>query len=72
MTTDALCFQGYAEWREALTKHCGVSLTPDYARKRIQALRDPKDPATRKFIDTYGEAHLQQVIRWFQQAEQEM
>lgn len=64
-------FQSYPEWREAITGRCKIDLTPDYARARISALRDPADPATQEFTAKYGEAYLQQVIQWFEQAERE-
>lgn len=66
---DSFYFQSYAEWRHALTVRCGIRLTPEYARERLAALRDPSVPTTQDFLKKYGEAYLQQVIRWFQQAE---
>lgn len=62
-------FQSYAEWRHALTQRCGINLTPDYARTRISALRNPSDQHTREFVAKYGEAYLQQIVRWFEEAE---
>ncbi|MGD1955774.1 MAG: hypothetical protein ACFBZ9_11180 [Sphingomonadales bacterium] len=67
--TSGFYFQSYQEWREALTVRCKIDLTPDYARSRIAALRDPSDKATQDFAATYGDAYLQQVIQWFEQAE---
>ncbi|TDF42426.1 hypothetical protein EYS14_06305 [Alteromonadaceae bacterium M269] len=64
-------FQNYTEWRHALTTRCKISLTPEYARLRISALNDSSDLTTRDFRAKYGEAYLQQVIAWFQQAERE-
>ncbi|MCC5844423.1 MAG: hypothetical protein JJU05_09245 [Verrucomicrobia bacterium] len=64
-------FRTYTEWRQALTERCGISLTSAYARGRIQALRDTKDPTTAEFTRKYGEAYLQQVIRWFEQSAKE-
>lgn len=64
-------FQSYSEWRHALTEQCRIELTPEYARSRVAALQNAKDPATREFTEKYGEAYLQQVIQWFEQAEQQ-
>ncbi len=61
-------FHTYAEWRQALTERCGISLTSAYARERLQALRDISDSTTAEFTRKYGEAYLQQVIRWFEQS----
>ena len=63
-------FQSYNEWRLALTERCKIKLTQDYARTRISALQDSSDPHTQEFAAKYGEAYLQQVIQWFEQAEQ--
>jgi len=73
MATDTsdFYFKSYGEWREALTERCNIKLTPDYARSRISALRDTGDRSTREFTAKYGEAYLQQVIQWFEQAERE-
>lgn len=66
---DDFYFQTYNEWRQALTERCGIKLTPEYARDRIKALQDPNNRTTFEFKQTYGEAYLNQVIRWFEQAE---
>ncbi len=67
-TTD-FYFKNFAEWRQALTERCKINLTPEYARSRITALQDPQDKSTQEFKSLYGEAYLQQVIQWFEQAE---
>lgn len=64
-------FHTFSEWREALTVRCGIRLTPEYARERIAALRNPADRSTAEFVKCYGEAYLRQVIAWFEQAARE-
>lgn len=64
-------FKDYAEWRHALTERCNIALTPDYARERITALNDAKNRTTQEFKTKYGDAYLQQVIQWFEQAASE-
>ncbi len=64
-------FQSYTEWRHALTARCRINLTPEYARTRLKALRNPSDPLTRDFTAKYGNAYLEQVIQWFEQAEKD-
>jgi len=61
----------YEDWKHCITVLCGIPLTPDYITERITALNDPKNYHTKKFIDTWGESHLQLVIGWFEQARQE-
>ena len=69
--TSDFYFKNYSEWRLALTERCNINLTPEYARSRITALKDTKDKSTKDFTSKYGEAYLHQVIKWFEQAEQD-
>ena len=62
-------FQSYAQWRQAITQRCNIDLTPEYTSGRIAALRDANDPRTQEFTAKYGDAYLQQVIQWFEQAQ---
>ncbi len=62
-------YQNYHEWRHALTELGGIPLTSEFARERIEALQNPGDPYTVEFQKQYGDTYLQQVIRWFEQAE---
>ena len=38
MDTDKSIPTNYAEWRECITVHCGIPLTPDYITERLIAL----------------------------------
>ncbi len=67
--TSAFYFQSYEEWHHAITERCRIDLTPEYARSRLAALRDPADATTSEFTAKYGEAYLRQVIQWFEHAE---
>lgn len=58
----------YAQWRECITQKCRIKLTRAYLEERIASLGDPEAPQTRGFRDLYGEAHYQDVRRWFQRA----
>jgi hypothetical protein len=60
--------QNYEEWRHCITVSCGLSLTPAYIADRIAALNDTNDYSTQRFVQLYGQQHLTQVIRWFEQA----
>ena len=62
----------YDDWRQCITVHCRIPLTPDYVEQRLAALRDPSDHGTQKFIAAWGEAHLACVIGWFEQADREL
>ena len=58
----------YDDWKHCITISCGIPLTTDYIEKRITSLKDPNDYHTRQFVKTWGDAHLQRVIGWFEKA----
>ena len=62
-------FQSFAQWRYAITKQCNIKLTPEYTRSRISALKNRSDKSTKEFEAKYGSDYLQQVIKWFEQAQ---
>ena len=62
----------YEDWKRCITIECGIPLTADYVEQRISALEDPNNLHTRKFLNTWGEAHLHKVIGWFKTARQEV
>ncbi|MEM6780819.1 MAG: hypothetical protein AAF569_03050 [Pseudomonadota bacterium] len=64
-------FSTYDDWKHCITELCDIPLTPDYIEKRIAELNDQNNHHTHKFIDVWGEPHLQKVIGWFEQARQE-
>ncbi len=70
MTND-FYFHTYSEWRDALTRRCGIALTASYAEERLAALQNPTNPTTAEFVRCYGDAYRRQVIAWFQRAAQE-
>lgn len=64
-------FQSFSEWREARSGRCGMRLTPEYARQRIAALRNPAEHSVAEFVKDYGGAYLPQLISWFEPAARE-
>ena len=62
----------YEDWKHCITVLCGIPLTPNYIDKRLADLNNPNNHHTQKFIETWGNAHLQRVIGWFEQARQEI
>ena len=59
----------YEEWRHCITVECGLELTPEYISERISALQNDGDYHTQRFVELYGQQHLQQVLDWFIQAQ---
>ncbi|MEM8795850.1 MAG: hypothetical protein AAGE61_09815 [Pseudomonadota bacterium] len=62
----------YDDWKHCITEICKVPLTSDYVDARLTELRDTKHYNTKKFVDSWGEPHRQQVVAWFEQAEREL
>ena len=59
----------YEEWEHCITVKCDIPLTPAYLAERIEALQNTNDFHTQKFIEQWGQEHLDQTLAWFQQAE---
>jgi hypothetical protein len=55
----------YNEWRECIVNDCGIELTKDFAKKRLEVLSDRSNPETIKFKSLYGEDHLINTLKWF-------
>ncbi|MEM6491162.1 MAG: hypothetical protein AAF684_04565 [Pseudomonadota bacterium] len=62
----------YDDWKTCITVACDIPLTLDFVETRLAALRDRSDLHTKKFIDQWGESHLDRVIGWFEQARREL
>jgi hypothetical protein len=56
------------EWRHCIEQWCRIELTPAFVQARIEALENPHDEQTQRFIECYGHQHHQQVLAWFKQA----
>lgn len=56
----------YNKWKYCIERDCGIPLTMAFAKERIQALADKKNPHTISFINCYGISYHQQVMDWFQ------
>jgi len=46
----------------------GLRLTRKFVEDRLLALQAPVKEEARRFVQLHGEAHLQQVRAWFEQA----
>lgn len=60
--------QSYAQWQHCIVVDCGLELTPAYIAQRLAAFTNAHDDHTKRFVELYGEQHLQRVIGWFTQA----
>ena len=62
----------YEEWQHCITVKCGIPLTMDYVQARLQALQNPSDYHTQRFVEQWGPDHLSRTIDWFSQAEKKL
>lgn len=60
--------QTYEEWRKCITVKCGIPLTLDYMRTRIDALKHADSADNKRFRELYGEGHWHRVTAWFELA----
>lgn len=63
--------KNFDEWRHCITVDCGIPLTEGYVAQRLAIWRDDCEE-TRRFRKRYGDAHLHNVITWFERAEREL
>ena len=59
----------YQSWHHCITVDCGIALTASFIQQRLTALNNLSDFRTQQFIRLYGKSHHQQVLNWFQQAQ---
>ena len=62
----------YQDWKHCITEICNIPLTKTYIISRINELSDRNSSATKKFIASWGEAHLNKTLGWFLQAQREL
>jgi len=66
--TNPMIPKTYAQWRHCITVDCGIALTRIFVERRLAASRAPAKEEARRFAQRHGEAYLQQVGAWFEQA----
>jgi hypothetical protein len=55
----------YEEWKFCIIEKCGISLTFEYIEERLSVLSNEQNKERNKFIELYGQEHLNNVIDWF-------
>lgn len=68
----ALQLETYEDWRRCITVDCGIPLTLEYCRERLQVMSDPDDRTTRRFVETWGDEHRRRVVEWFERAQSDL
>lgn len=56
--------RNFDDWKNCIIHDCGIDLTPAFAEKRLRVYENTSHPETRKFIELYGQNHLNNIIHW--------
>lgn len=56
----------YDDWRRCIEEDCGIALTQEFIKQRLDVYTDASNSETKKFIDLYGAEHLNNIVRWLQ------
>lgn len=59
--------QTFEQWKNCIINDCKINLTRDFTKQRLAVYQDPQNHETKKFVQLYGEQHLQNIINWFKQ-----
>lgn len=62
----------YPQWYQCITKECGIPVTREFISNRLAVFEDPRNQETRRFVSLYGQPHLDNIIRWFKKAGEEL
>lgn len=55
----------FEEWYDCITRRCAIQMTKEFAKERLGVYMDSSHYETKKFIQLYGEQHLENVINWY-------
>lgn len=58
----------YISWKHCITIDCGIELNKGLLQNRLLILTDMTSAETKKMILLYGQMHIQNLIKWMQQA----
>lgn len=59
--------QTFEEWVNCIVNDCKIELTEEFASKRLETYENSTHPETKKFLELYGETHLNNIKKWFKQ-----
>ncbi len=62
----------FEQWKNCITNDCKIKLTKDFVTSRLKVYEDKRHPDTRKFIELYGEQHLNNIIYWLEKSSKEI
>ncbi len=56
--------QTFEEWKNCIVNDCKINLTKAFTQSRLNVYENKNNSETRKFIELYGEEHLNNIIYW--------
>lgn len=62
----------YEAWRHCIEVDCRIPLTREFITQRLRELDDRGVYSTEQLQRRYGEAHVDQLKRWFRRAAEEL
>ena len=54
----------FEEWKNCIVNDCKIKLTKEFIQSRLNVYENRRNPETQKFLELYGESHLNNVIYW--------
>ncbi len=61
--------ESFETWMNCIVNDCKIQLSPDFAKERLLVFTNKGHLETKKFVECYGENHLQNVISWYKKIE---
>jgi|JI8StandDraft_2_1071088.scaffolds.fasta_scaffold111082_3 hypothetical protein len=58
----------YISWKHCISVDCGIELNKEFLQNRLLVLSDSTNQETKKMVLLYGQMHIQNLIKWMQQA----
>ena len=62
----------FEQWKDCIVNDCKIKLTEDFVARRLRVYKARRNPETRKFIELFGEQHLNNIIYWLEKSSQEI
>lgn len=60
--------QTFEQWKNCIINDCKINLTKDFVEKRLAVYTNKNSDETKKFVALYGDAHLENIIKWYIQS----
>lgn len=61
----------FEQWKNCIVNDCKIKLTQNFIAGRLRVYEDKRNNETKKFIQLYGEQHLNNVVYWLKRSAKE-